>query len=343
MKEVTEQDLKKLEIPFAPHEIKYRILRAGIEYGTGDVEAYATAYIDSRSVISRLNWAVGRANYRTKVRNANFENTVEFYDKSKNKKDHRHEFVAGFIASIEIKVNGEWICREDGSDITQIEKFKGGISSAKKRAGVDWGIGAYLYQLDDIRVKTGDQNKYPNKGSFWNSQTNSKVWFSWKKPSLPLWAYPDPNSDALPYEIDEIEKMLPNLHGKYKEMVMKSLDGKSPKDIDRGTAMKVLSIIRNKIDWNENKKLASKEGNINADTSQDEDGQNEKVNKETGEIKEDERSDNFAGFDDPDFDLPDFSEEEVKEAENKPEENKDSPADNSSKEVYNDKDIENLI
>ena len=45
-----------------------------------------------------------------------------------------------------------WVTKWDGADDTAIEPIKGGLSGAMKRAAVQWGIGQYLYDIDDMWV-----------------------------------------------------------------------------------------------------------------------------------------------------------------------------------------------
>lgn len=39
----------------------------------------------------------------------------------------------GFLAKLELKINNEWIAKEDGANVTDYEAIKGSISSAFKR------------------------------------------------------------------------------------------------------------------------------------------------------------------------------------------------------------------
>lgn len=57
------------------------------------------------------------------------------------------------ICTISICINGEWVSKSDGAGDTQVEAEKGGMSDAFKRAAVKWGVGRYLYQLENIWVQ----------------------------------------------------------------------------------------------------------------------------------------------------------------------------------------------
>ena len=95
----------------------------------------------------------------------------------------------GVICKLSIRIAGEWVCKEDGAEQTEVEKFKGGLSSALKRAGSVWGIGRYLYDLESgfaviVQKGTGGARyaKLP--------QDKGGDVFYWKAPGLPAWALP---------------------------------------------------------------------------------------------------------------------------------------------------------
>jgi len=85
----------------------------------------------------------------------------------------------------------EWVTKWDGSDDSNMDAVKGGISGAMKRAAVQWGIGRYLYNLDQNRVQLKERGE---------NYTNVKVKVQgreeyikgyWDTPSLPQWALPE--------------------------------------------------------------------------------------------------------------------------------------------------------
>lgn len=58
------------------------------------------------------------------------------------------EIISKVYLSTSLKIDGEWISKEDGAQITEFESIKGGISSAFKRvASSGWAIGRYLYDV----------------------------------------------------------------------------------------------------------------------------------------------------------------------------------------------------
>lgn len=159
-------NLKDLKKPFNPVDIEWRIGRC--DEKNGKVWAKALAYITARAIHDRLDDVCGEANWQ-----------LEYTE-------HLNETVC----RIGIKCGDEWVWKSGGAGKTEFEAFKGGLSSAEKRAGVPWGIGRYLYNLDETFVDVSMSKK-----EGWNYQSkNGKKKipaFWWKTPALPKWALPD--------------------------------------------------------------------------------------------------------------------------------------------------------
>lgn len=66
---------------------------------------------------------------------------------------------------------------------TDIEGVKGGLSGAMKRAAVQWGIGRYLYALEEGFAQVSERGKLRGK-------TKQGTDFKWDPPQLPAWALP---------------------------------------------------------------------------------------------------------------------------------------------------------
>jgi len=121
-----ESVLRKLSRPLKDSEVEWRVGRS-----INDTTVTALCYINARTVDDRLDEAVGPENW---------QNSFVETDK-KN------------IATISIKINGEWISKSDGAGDTKVEADKGGLSDAHKRAAVKWGIGRHLYDLGDTKIE----------------------------------------------------------------------------------------------------------------------------------------------------------------------------------------------
>ena len=136
-------DLKK---PFPVSSLKWRI---GNKNREGS-KANMLVYVDARMVQDRLDDVVGAGNWQFETRSMNSVN--------------RQGNTFTIIGRLGIKINDEWIWKEDGAENSDIEAAKGGISDAFKRAAVQWGIGRYLYNASDYstwaEVKSNDFNIY---------------------------------------------------------------------------------------------------------------------------------------------------------------------------------------
>lgn len=89
---------------------------------------------------------------------------------------------------------GEWVTKWDGSESTDVEPVKGGLSASMKRAAVQWGIGRYLYNLDTQFAECAVEK---GKSGVWTKAKANGNWFFWRRPSLERiapWALP-PSGD----------------------------------------------------------------------------------------------------------------------------------------------------
>lgn len=120
---------KHLLQPFDPLDIEWRIQQAG---KSGEKKwGMVLAYITNRAIMERLD---------------------EVFGIEKWQNEYKPMPDGGIICGISCKIGDEWVTKYDGADKTSIEATKGGLSNAMKRAGVQWGIGRYLYRLDTTFV-----------------------------------------------------------------------------------------------------------------------------------------------------------------------------------------------
>lgn len=135
---MTEQQAKLLEAPFEANEIDWRVIITKRDKTQGQV----AAYVDSRAIQRRLDSVLGRNNWQNKF------NPVPGDSKA----------TTSYVCEISIYYadRKEWITKSDGAGGTDIEPVKGGLSNAFKRAASMWGIGRYLYELNDIWVTLKD-------------------------------------------------------------------------------------------------------------------------------------------------------------------------------------------
>lgn len=159
-------ELNKLDEPFAPGDIEWRIQQSG-KTGAGKVWAMVLAYVTNRAIMKRLDDVCGKAGWKNEYRDIPNNGGVE--------------------CGISIKVGDEWITKWDAAEQTQVEAVKGGRSGAMKRAAVQWGIGRYLYDLEEGFAQISTE-----KSQGWNrAKLKDNTAFYWLPPPLPEWAIPE--------------------------------------------------------------------------------------------------------------------------------------------------------
>lgn len=157
-------DLNKLDEPFHSDDIEWRIQQVGKT--NNGIWAKVLAYVTNRAIMKRLDEVCGKAGWRNDYRDIPNNGGVE--------------------CGISIKVDGEWITKWDAAENTQVEAVKGGRSGAMKRAAVQWGIGRYLYNLDE-GFAVVSATRAPG---FQYAKSKEVGVFYWKAPALPAWALP---------------------------------------------------------------------------------------------------------------------------------------------------------
>jgi hypothetical protein len=176
MDEISSTQLLKLHDPFPPEDIEWRVQQAGEK--NGRVWARVLAYVTNRAIMQRLDDVVGPSRWKN------------FYDKGPD---------GGILCGIAIYVSEtlEWVTKWDGASNTDVEEVKGGLSNSMKRAGVQWGIGRYLYNLEADFAEVTEDGRFKNK-------TKDGTWFNWNPPKLPPWALPPGTSPEI---LDEIKTL----------------------------------------------------------------------------------------------------------------------------------------
>ncbi|HEU0053413.1 MAG TPA: Rad52/Rad22 family DNA repair protein [Longimicrobium sp.] len=175
-----EINYRALQAFFAADEIEWRVQQAGEK--NGRIWAIAVPYVTNRAIQSRLDDVVGPANWRNEFRPGPD---------------------GGVMCGISIRVGDEWVTKWDGAENTDVEGVKGGLSAAMKRAAVQWGIGRYLYALDESFAQIGDHGRFRGK-------TRDGASFRWDPPELPAWALPprETPTSATPRPFSEHDAML---------------------------------------------------------------------------------------------------------------------------------------
>lgn len=155
-------DFKKLGEPFPAKDIEWRLQECG-KKKSGEIWAMCLAYITNRAIMQRLDDVCGPENW---------------------KNEYAPGPHGGIICGLSIRCGEEWVTKWDGADNTAVEAVKGGLSDAMKRAGVQWNIGRYLYNLESGWAEIADKGEYRGKIK------DGGEYFKWNPPKLPAWALP---------------------------------------------------------------------------------------------------------------------------------------------------------
>ena len=121
------EDLKK-EMPY-----KWRVQ----SFSKFKATATCVAYIDARDVMDTLDRVCGAENW---------QDDYKVIDEK-------------LFGGVGIKVKDEWVWKWDTGTESDVEKDKGQVSDAFKRAAVHWGIGRFLYSLDIVYVRSNEAKK----------------------------------------------------------------------------------------------------------------------------------------------------------------------------------------
>lgn len=162
--EESKKILEELSKPFLPNDIEWRV--QSVVQGQNGQRVLVLPYITSRAVLNRLDHVCGG-----------------FWQSSFEKITVGNS--EAFQCSISIKIGDEWILRTDAAEVSDIESVKGGHSNALKRAGVQWGIGRYLYDLPQYWVPVKDRGQHYFGGNFKVKGSNTYVKGYFDAPELP--------------------------------------------------------------------------------------------------------------------------------------------------------------
>jgi len=119
------EQLAALAAPFPPANVSFRIGARTKDKSKGKL----LAYIDARDVMERLDDVMGANNWQCSY-------------------SPMHNNTTCCNIGILFEGSTSWIWRANGAGATDVEGDKGAYSDAFKRAGVLFGIGRYLYDVD---------------------------------------------------------------------------------------------------------------------------------------------------------------------------------------------------
>lgn len=134
-----------LAAPFQPDQISWRIGSTNAKQTGGKpTKGKPLAYIDARDLYKRLDEACAACGTTWQCSYTPMGN-------------------GSVVANIGIKIDGEWLWRGNGAGHTDVEAEKGMYSDAIKRAGVPWGIAAYLYDIKSGWIDLDEKGGIPEK------------------------------------------------------------------------------------------------------------------------------------------------------------------------------------
>lgn len=185
-------DLKLLAKKFNEEDIEWRVQQAGM--GKHSPWALIIPYITNRAIQQRLDDVCGPENWQNVYKPSPCGN--------------------GYMCGISIYVEhlSTWVTRWDGAETgesTTIDNVKSAASNSMKRAGVQWGIGRYLYQFEagfaDCMLCDYRGDAPPTYTYQYVKKTNNQAAFgiAWRPKPLERWALPISKKD----EQEAIEAM----------------------------------------------------------------------------------------------------------------------------------------
>ena len=148
---------KKLKEPVPRSDIGFRI--AKVDRNTR--KALALPYLSSRALMDRLDDVFG------------IDGWFDEYEVLKN----------GVTCKLSIKLNGEFITKENAAQFTNIESLNESFSDALSQTAVKFGIGRYLNNLSDIYVDILESNPENHKNEVHLFQSDELSGW-WEEPDL---------------------------------------------------------------------------------------------------------------------------------------------------------------
>jgi len=161
MNDEIEAITKKLKEPFERKDVEFRV--AKVSKRTKKV--LVLAYITSRTVMDRLDKVVGIDGW----------------------KDEYQVMNNGVSCKLSLKINGDFVSKEDAAQFGEFEPLKSAYSGSFKRSATKFGVGRYLYQLPEYWVDLLE--KKPSNGRnrihYYHSDDLKGYWV---EPDLTEWA-----------------------------------------------------------------------------------------------------------------------------------------------------------
>ncbi|WZY36085.1 Rad52/Rad22 family DNA repair protein [Bacillus sp. FSL W8-1122] len=215
--------MKQLQKPFKAEDIEWRVQRA-MKTARGP-KAVVLAYVTNRAIMNRLDEVFGVGGWKNEYR--------EWREK-------------GVMCGLSVKIDDEWVTKWDAAEETNIESTKGGFSGAMKRTAVQFGIGRYLYNLDEYWVDIKDKGRHYIR----SGKGNDEIKGYWDPPQLPSWALPKLEtvdgvkpSEKLMDNIKTTAAELAELRNTDPATVFESMNIKNLSQLNKEQAEKALAVL----------------------------------------------------------------------------------------------------
>lgn len=139
----------RLAEPFSPSEVRFR--PSGYDA--------ILAYLDARTVAERLNQVVGAENWHDEyvpiaikeVSTRPIDENGNVVTKPLKEVTYSQEAYTHYYEGIQCNLTVLGVTKSDVGTPSMAEQLKGATSDALKRAAVKFGVGAYLYDLKELR------------------------------------------------------------------------------------------------------------------------------------------------------------------------------------------------
>lgn len=173
---ITKEQAQALARPFAESEIEWLVLQAGKnERGTW---IQVSPYLTARAVMDRLDEVFGVGGWSHSLRPIDMGEIKDAKGKVTR--------LVGMVSRLE----AGGVAKEDVAECSDIEPVKGGASGALKRSAVQFGVGRYLYWVEQGRCTIHPNGAFRYLGK--DRKTGDMLDFRWDPPRLPEWALPTP-------------------------------------------------------------------------------------------------------------------------------------------------------
>ncbi|MFQ5572097.1 MAG: Rad52/Rad22 family DNA repair protein, partial [Rhodothermales bacterium] len=131
-------DLNRLKDFFDEDDVDWKPIAVSKKTG----KALAAAYVTNRAIMDRLDEVCGPENW---------------------KNEFRPGPGGGVVCGLSIRIGSEWVTKWDGSENTDVEAVKGGLSTSMRRAAVQWGLGRYIYRLPSQWIPVDQHKRFTQK------------------------------------------------------------------------------------------------------------------------------------------------------------------------------------